>query len=76
MDQFFHQRQLRYGLGAWPLVSVDLDFATYLVCDLVQFASLLCTSTVPSVKIRIIILPNVKINSSQACSKLGMNFVK
>jgi hypothetical protein len=50
-------------------------FATYLVYDLVQFAYLLCTSTVPSVKIRII-LPNVKINSSQACSKLGMNFVK
>ena len=51
-------------------------FATYLVCDLVQFAYLLCASTIPSVKIRIIILPNVKINSSQACSKLGMNFVK
>ena len=25
MDLFFHQRQLRYGLSVWLLVSVDLD---------------------------------------------------
>ena len=25
MDLLFHQRQLKYGLSVWPLVSVDLD---------------------------------------------------